>query len=277
MEVAREEIAKLLRDAPSLSVARRRLTQWTMRTKIYADLGDVLFVPVVKADLAGQLMVYGRESKLIKLREKQKSFLDLPWLDAIAEFRRRGVVSPNEFATLLNGYTQRADQQRQDVLEHVQKKVKALLEEAIRGGDTFETFATKFETARPELGIEKAKPSYLQNVFRTNVQSAYGAGRFRAITDPVVVETRPFVQYRTVGDSRVRPAHAELADKVFNTGDPLWHRVSPPNGYQCRCAIVTLSRDEAREMGVEASTAIPEKYVPDPAFDAPPTAARKAK
>jgi SPP1 gp7 family putative phage head morphogenesis protein len=106
-------------------------------------------------------------------------------------------------------------------------------------------------------------------VFRTNVQSAYGAGRYKAIRNPVVTRTRPYVQYRTVGDSRVRDEHAALDGKTYASDDPVWQRIAPPNGFNCRCSMVTLSRVDA--VGVEISTDIPLDYVPTPGFDQPPT------
>lgn len=47
----------------------------------------------------------------------------------------------------------------------------------------------------------------------------------------------PYVQYITVGDSNVRPAHAELNRRIFNIKDADARKIWPPNDYGCRCEM----------------------------------------
>lgn len=222
------------------------------------------------SDLAGQLMVRGREAKLVKLdRGASEAFLDLPWEDALAAFRERVPTRDNELERLLDAYVQRSEEARQLALEQVQKYVKDSLESHIRDGGSFRDFAQDIDDGKVSLGITADDPSYLKMVFRTNVQSAYGAGRFRAITDPDVIEERPYVQYRTVGDARVRPEHAVLDRTIYDANSELWHRIAPPNSFNCRCSMVSLSKDEVGNQRVLGQ--VPASYVGTPEFDTPPT------
>lgn len=268
---ARAEIAALVRKADSPEALAATLKTWHPNSESWERLGDSIFVPAVMCDLAGQLMVRGSEARTIQLDAKDKpAFLDLPWVDAIEEFKARGIVKPTELSTLLKDYAQRADKARQLMLGQVQTFVRSELEKSLAEGGTFKDFAARIEDGGTGLGITEADPAYLNMVFRTNVQSAYGAGRYRAMTDPDVMDAQPFVEYRTVGDARVREEHAVLDKTVYAIGSDEWQRIAPPNGFNCRCSMVTLTRDEAK--GRKVLTAVPEAYVPTPGFSGPPVA-----
>lgn len=276
MRKAGDEIAALIAAASSRDEAEWNLAAWTTTTSVFHPIGDVLFVTTALADMAGQLMVAGREAQVVQLAKGEetppppKSFLDLPWADAIDAFRKRGLVRDTDFQTLLGDYAQRSAVARELMLKQIQSEVMRHLDDAITNGETLDQFSAKVGTLTESLGLAPGKPSYLQMVFRTNVQSAYGAGRYKAIRNPVVMKSRPFVQYRTVGDSRVREEHAALDEKTYRSDDPVWQRIAPPNGYNCRCSMVTLSKEEAAKF--EISDDIPEDYVPTPGFDQPPMA-----
>jgi SPP1 gp7 family putative phage head morphogenesis protein len=198
----------------------------------------------------------------------------LPWAEAIAEYKARGVVSERELSTLMRDYAQRSDAARKLMLAQIQDFVRSQVVTALEQGTTFPEFAKTIRDGGTSLGITAADPAYLNLVFRTSVQSAYGAGRYRAMTDPALADERPFVQYRTTGDARVRASHAALDgprhNTCYRTSDPLWHRISPPNGFQCRCSCVMLTADEAS--GMEVLGELPSGYVAEDGFDGPPVA-----
>lgn len=50
----------------------------------------------------------------------------------------------------------------------------------------------------------------------------------------------PFWEYYTQGDAQVRPAHRALDRKVFRADDPIWDKVYPPNGWNCRCTVLPV-------------------------------------
>lgn len=235
-------------------------------------IANALFVPISLAHLAGQISVHGVEAKLVhaSLGDFQSSgaFLGKPWQDAVDAFRARGIVSDAELSKLMRDYADQSVEARSLMLERIQTRVHELLAQALENEQTFGAFADNLATEADGLGISLSDDSYLQTVFRTNVQSAYGAGRFKSFMDPAVQEARPFVQYRTVGDARVRPTHAVLDRGVYRIDDPVWQRIAPPNGYNCRCSMVTLSEEEAS--GHRVRDSLPRGYEPEPGFDGPP-------
>lgn len=48
----------------------------------------------------------------------------------------------------------------------------------------------------------------------------------------------PNLEYRTVGDDRVRPEHSVLSGVVKPINDSFWRTYYPPNGWRCRCYVV---------------------------------------
>lgn len=71
---------------------------------------------------------------------------------------------------------------------------------------------------------------------------------------------RYYLQYRTVGDNRVRPEHQALHGVTLPIDDPFWAEYFPPNGWMCRCDTVQVRKskypatdhDEAMRRGDEA-------------------------
>lgn len=93
----------------------------------------------------------------------------------------------------------------------------------------------------------------LQTIFRTNVQTAYMAGRFQRQLENA--DDRPYWKYVAILDSRTRRSHAALNGKVFRYDDPFWGSFYPPNGWGCRCRVTALSDNDIarRRIAVESS------------------------
>jgi len=86
------------------------------------------------------------------------------------------------------------------------------------------------------------RPYHAENVFRTNVMGAYNQGRRSAFEDPSVAAEFPAWQYSAILDERTRATHAAMDGKVYRADDPIWAEWYPPNGYQCRCFVIPVSR-----------------------------------
>lgn len=105
-----------------------------------------------------------------------------------------------------------------------------------------------------ELQGKRLMPYRLDTIFRTNIQTAYAAGRYQQ--QMRTVTERPYWEYNAVMDNRTRPMHASLNGRVFAADDPIWQSIYPPNGYRCRCWIRALTRAqmENHPIGLESST-----------------------
>lgn len=200
--------------------------------------------------------------------EPAPTFLNMPFTAAIEYAEARGLLDDEGLYDLLELYRERGVEAAEALLREIQARTERGLQAAVRDGTTLREFITGLEEQSTLLGFEARDHRYLETVFRTFVQSSYGAGRFRAMTTPAVIAARPYVEYRTVGDSRVRPAHADLDRKLWRADDPSWRRFSPPNGFNCRCSVVTLSERERGDRDVD--TDVDDSLI-DPRFRMAPT------
>lgn len=53
-----------------------------------------------------------------------------------------------------------------------------------------------------------------------------------------------YLQYRTAGDDKVRPEHAALNGVTLPMSDPFWDEYYPPNGWNCRCTVVQVLKED---------------------------------
>ena len=104
-----------------------------------------------------------------------------------------------------------------------------------------------------KIKIQLGSPWRLKTIYRTNIQTAYMAGRYQTQIDNV--ENRPYFEYVAVMDRRTRPAHAQLNGRIFKYDDEFWNSFYPPNGWGCRCRVRALSEENIkdRKLGVDSS------------------------
>ena len=129
------------------------------------------------------------------------------------------------------------------------QEIRNAVDDAINNGISIADFTKRFDTIADsyvdnwQLKGDRAWRSQL--IYDQNLRQAYGAGRYRQLTEPETLKRRPFWQYRH-GDSRVpRPTHLAMDGKVFPAGSLKCH---VPAGFNCRCQIFSLSqRDVDRE------------------------------
>lgn len=177
-------------------------------------------------------------------------------MQAAADFWRDKVkLGPAEFAALsdeakirafgISGIAKGAE------LTTVFNSLQAAIEKGISYGqfkkECAEIFARRGWTGKREWRV--------QNIFRTNIQTAYNSGRWQKQKE--VSQYFPYLQYNAVNDRRTRPTHAALDGKVFPIDHPFWDSWYPPNGYRCRCSTLSLTEGQVKRMGLTVETANP--------------------
>lgn len=90
--------------------------------------------------------------------------------------------------------------------------------------------------------------SYSRMAFRTNVNTAVTAGRFRQVQDPDVRKVIPAFRHTTSGDTDVRHNH-KPDGIILRVDNPLWAKISPPLGWSCRCRLDNVTLPMLRRMG----------------------------
>ncbi len=104
--------------------------------------------------------------------------------------------------------------------------------------------------------------SYARMAFRTNVNTAVTAGRFRQANDSDVKAVAPAFIFRTVGDVDVRPNHAAMDGVILRVDNTAWRRLASPLGYNCRCGVDLLNVAQLRRMGRLRKGRVVESRIP---------------
>lgn len=136
-----------------------------------------------------------------------------------------------------------------DLVSDIQKSLVSALEK----GTTITQFRKDFDASVQKYGwTYKGKRGWRTSViFDNNMRSAHMAGRWEQLL--ANSDRRPYLQYRTAGDSRVRPQHRAWNGLIFPIGDSFWQTHYPPNGWGCRCTIRAYSEADLGQLGVKPS------------------------
>lgn len=172
--------------------------------------------------------------------------------DALAFWRDKKPVSKSAFAKLDDAAKSRAFTAAGLAQQDMLADLHASLLEAMKNGETFAMWQKRILEILEETGWTGAR---LETIFRTNVQTAYAAGRYAQMRE--VSKSRPYWQYIAVGDDRTRPEHAALHGMVFPADHDFWSTNYPPNGYRCRCTVRSLSARQVEKQGLAVQTETP--------------------
>lgn len=211
--------------------------------------------------------------------------LRLPFPEAIAYLKSKIPEATWDWDELTAAAQQRAftvaKLTQLDLLASVQEELVA----AQVAGTTFETFREELEPrlkARGWWGLQTipnpttgaletvltGAPWRLLTIYRTNTQSALMAGRYQQ--QRAVATQRPYWRYLAVGDTRTRPAHQTINGKIVRADDPFWVKNYPPNGFNCRCRVESLSQAELEARGLSVENGKSLAFEPDKGFDSAP-------
>lgn len=152
---------------------------------------------------------------------------------------------------------------------------------ALEDGETFETFARRIkpELVRkgwwgeaieedPDTGesvkVRLGSMRRLRTIFDANMNVSYAAGHWSMFED--LRSSRPFLRYVAVQDGLTRPEHQRLHNVVLPVDHEFWNLYAPPNGWNCRCTLQSLSPRDIDRLVAEGE---------DIKFDPPPISFRE--
>lgn len=158
--------------------------------------------------------------------------------------------------------------------EVVTKRVQDLFSYAIREGIT-EASVGRLAVQHVDFIREQTEPwteGYSRMAFRTNLNTASTAGRFRQAEDPDIIEVIPALMFSATMDVDTRENHAAANGIIMTVRNPDWAKIAPPLGANCRCTVDFVDAVELEQMGrmrVDRSiieSKIPAGAHPDPGF-----------
>ncbi len=125
------------------------------------------------------------------------------------------------------------------------------LQKGIERGDSFGKFKKECGDIFERRGWTGKRSWRVDNIYRTNIQTAYNVGRYKQLKEEASVF--PYWQYDAVNDKRTRPTHLAMDGRVWPQDHAVWNTWYPPNGYRCRCSVIGITRGqmERRKIQVE--------------------------
>lgn len=135
------------------------------------------------------------------------------------------------------------------------------LNRALREGATLADWLPEAQQLLDAFGVtggrvysgETFSAWYAEVVFRTNTHREYAAGRYAEMFSVDWMEASPYWLYSAILDARTRPEHRALDGKVFDKRDASARRHLPPNGFNCRCVAIELTREDVKSGGYQLS------------------------
>ena len=182
--------------------------------------------------------------------------------EAAAEYiRGKAVADPKNFGALPNQLKQRAFTvagiEQMDAVKRIRDAV-AKLPEGANWDEAKKEIAgliSPFVGGDDNSKRTTASKARAEFILRTQGFQAYAVSRHQQQMS--TVGSHPYWMYETVGDNRVRAAHAALDGKVLRADDPWWKTHYPPWDWGCRCVVIALDEEDAQEFGISKSGDMP--------------------
>ena len=180
---------------------------------------------------------------------------------AAAYIRGKAVADPANFGNLPPQLKQRAFTvagiEQMDALARIRNAIAKLPEGASWDEAKKEIAAeiSPFVAGGDAPAPRDAARARAEFLLRTHGFQAYSVARHQQ--QMATIDVLPYWKYETVGDSRVRAAHAALDGKVLRADDDWWKTHYPPWDWGCRCIVISLDEEDAKAIGVTESNRMP--------------------
>ncbi|WP_245763834.1 phage minor head protein [Pseudoalteromonas denitrificans] len=96
-----------------------------------------------------------------------------------------------------------------------------------------------------------ARKNNIQVIYQNNKNTARAAGRWQQ--QERLKQRRPYLMYLTAGDLRVRPEHGAWHKIVLHIDHEFWFSHYPPNGWGCRCRVVSLNSRDIKRLNLKVT------------------------
>jgi len=193
---------------------------------------------------------------------------NLPFEEAIQYFKGKVKLPTERWDDLWQGMHSRAfvvaGGMRDDMLADMHQAVN----KGIAEGTTLTEFRKDFDKIVERYGWQyKGGRNWRTAViFNTNLSTAYHAGHYKQMTDPAVLKARPYWRYIRSNSANPREQHRGWHNTVLPADDPWWDTHYTPNGWGCKCGVVSLSERQVERLVERAkNTAHPVKRSAPPA------------
>lgn len=187
--------------------------------------------------------------KAIEYFESKGYAISFRWRDVFREQHRKAFTV--------------AGAMKMDVLMDIREAVDTALTE----GQTFRQFRQNLEPilqkkgwwglteildeSTGEVRTIDVNPRRLRRIYRTNLQTSYMGGRWNRMSENR--DRRPYGMYIAIIDQVTRQSHEDQHRAVYRLDDPIWNWLWPPNDWECRCRVRSLSERRLKALDLNVS------------------------
>jgi len=175
--------------------------------------------------------------------------MTLPFDEAIAHFRSKVSVPSRTWTDLREGAHARSFTVAGATTTALVEDFRSAVDRAIAEGRTLTDFRKDFDRIVKTHGwsYKGGRGWRSAVIYNTGLRTARAAGRWAQIER--LSKDRPWVRYSAILDARTRPEHREWNGTILRWDDPWWRTHSPPNGWNCRCDLQSLSDADLKRYG----------------------------
>lgn len=180
--------------------------------------------------------------------EFEKIF-NLPFAEATAFFLDKLNLPTTAFDDLVGAAQAKAFVSAGAYQADLLAELRTMTDTAIAGGMDIREFRKQFRPLLARYGwqLKGGGTAWRSDlIWRTNINSAYQAGRWQQFADGDVQYLK-YVHNDSV--RHPRPNHVAMNGTVLPRTDPFWSRNYPPNGWGCRCRAVAALAGEIQRAG----------------------------
>ena len=173
-------------------------------------------------------------------------YLNQPFDAAIAAFRSKLNLPTAKWDDIWGDQHARAfvvaGAAKQDLL----CDMRGAVDKALAEGKTLADFRKEFAGICQRRGWEPrgGQAWRAATIYNTNLSTAYAAGHYKSMTSPAVLQARPYWRYVPSSSANPRPEHMAWYNTVLPADDPWWNTHYPPNGWGCKCGVVSHDASE---------------------------------
>ncbi|MDA3835512.1 MAG: phage minor head protein [Spirochaetales bacterium] len=180
-------------------------------------------------------------------------YMNLPFDEAITFFRDKLSLPTETWKDIWKAMHARAFVVAGAMKEDLIQDLRNAVEKGIADGTTLTEFRKDFDNTIEKSGwkYKGGKAWRTAVIFNTNMSTAYAIGNYQQMMDPAVLKVRPYLRY--VGSSAANPRaeHQKWANIILPADDPWWNTHYPPNGWGCKCGVVSHSAREVERITKE--------------------------
>ncbi len=130
--------------------------------------------------------------------------------------------------------------------------LRSAVDKAIEQGTTREEFKKDFRAIAEARGwAYTGSEQWRSNlIYQTNLWQAHRAGRYAQMTDPIMLQARPYWQVTEGKANEPRHDHLPFEGKVYPATSEFWETHFFPIGYGCTHRVLSLSEADVKRLGL---------------------------